>query len=102
MNPALRGVGDVFAVINDEKLPDDIRARVLPGLFRIAVESAAKQAFFTKQAIAGRPRSESEEKWASAKKTASRLALAVHGDPGADLKGWLDKKVRTASHLGTV
>jgi hypothetical protein len=28
----------------------------------------------------------------SVKKTVARLALAVHGDPSADLKGWLDAK----------
>jgi recombinational DNA repair ATPase RecF len=92
VNPALRAVNDIFALIKDDRLPDDIRARVLPGLCRVAVESAAKQAFYTKQSIVGRPRSESENAWMSAKKTASRLALAVHGDPSADLKGWLDAK----------
>ncbi|WP_242656927.1 AAA family ATPase [Mycobacterium lehmannii] len=92
VNPALRAVDDVFALIKDDRLPDDIRARVLPGLFRIAVESAARQAFYTKQYLAGRARAESEEVWASAKKTSSRLALAVHGDPGSDLTGWLDAK----------
>lgn len=92
VNPALRAVSDIFALIKDDRLPDEIRARVLPGLCRVAVESAAKQAFYTKQSIAGRSRSESEEAWNSAKKTVSRLALAVHGDPRADLKGWLDAK----------
>ena len=38
VNPALRAVDDVFALVKDERLPDDIRARVLPGLFRIAVD----------------------------------------------------------------
>ncbi|WP_101948000.1 AAA family ATPase [Mycobacterium sp. 3519A] len=90
VNPALRAVNDIFALIKDDRLPDDIRARVLPGLCRVAVESAAKQAFYTKQSIAGRPRADSENAWMSAKKTLSRLALAVHGDPSADLKGWLD------------
>ena len=42
VNPALRPVNDIFALINDDRLPDEIRARVLPGLFRMAVESAAK------------------------------------------------------------
>jgi recombinational DNA repair ATPase RecF len=92
VNPALRAVNDIFALIKDDRLPDEIRALVLPGLFRVAVESAAKQAFYTKQAIAGRPRPESEGAWTSAKKTVSRLALAVHGEPRADLKGWLDAK----------
>lgn len=92
LNPALRAVNDVYALIKDERLPDDIRARVLPGMFRIAVEAAAKQAFYTKQALAGRPRAEFEDDWTHAKKTGSKLALAVHGDASADLKSWLDAK----------
>jgi hypothetical protein len=92
INPALRQVNDIFALIKDDRLPDEIRARVLPGLFRMAVESAAQQAYYTKQSLAGRPRAESEEAWMSVKKTVARLALAVHGDPSADLKGWLDAK----------
>lgn len=58
----------------------------------MAVESAAQQAYYTKQSLAGRPRAESEQEWMSVKKTVARLALAVHGDPSADLKGWLDAK----------
>lgn len=92
VNPALRAVDDIFALIKDDRLPDDLRARVLPGLFRIAVESAARQAFYTKQSLTGRARSDAEGTWASAKKTSSRLALAVHDDPGGDLSGWLDAK----------
>ena len=92
INPALRQVNDIFALIKDDRLPDEIRARVLPGLFRVAVESAAQQAYYTKQSLAGRPRAEIEEAWMSVKKTVARLALAVHGDPSADLKGWLDAK----------
>jgi hypothetical protein len=92
INPALRQVKDIFALIGDDRLPDDIRARVMPGLFRMAVESAAQQAYYAKQSFAGRPRAEFEEAWMSVKKTIPRLALAVYGDPSADLKGWLDAK----------
>lgn len=44
VNPALRTVDDIFifALIKDDRLPDDIRVRVLSGPFRIAVESAAR------------------------------------------------------------
>jgi hypothetical protein len=89
VNPALRTVSDIFALIKDDRLPADVRARVLPGLFRTALEAAARQAYYTKQAVAGQARAESEKAWTSAKKTRPRLALAVHGDPSADLTGWL-------------
>ncbi|BBX66584.1 AAA family ATPase [Mycolicibacterium psychrotolerans] len=92
LNPALRQVSDIFALISDERLPDDIRARVLPGMFRTALESASKQTYFSRQALAGRPRSEFEDSWQSTKKTSPKLALAVRGDATADLKSWLNEK----------
>ena len=92
INPALRQVNDVFALMKDDRVPDDVKDRVAPGLFRMALESAAKQAYYTKQSLAGSLRSESESKWLSAKKTVTRLALVVHGDPTADLTSWLDGK----------
>jgi recombinational DNA repair ATPase RecF len=92
VNPALRQVDDIFALLKDERMPDDVKSRVAPGLFRMALESAAKQAYFTQQSLAGRPRIDSETAWLSAKKTATRLALVVCGDPAADLTHWLDSK----------
>lgn len=92
LNPALRQVDDIFALLSDKKLSDDIRARVLPGMFRTALESAAKQAYFSRQAVAGRTRAEVEHDWQASKKTATKLALAVRGDPQADLKAWLNEK----------
>lgn len=92
LNPALRQIDDIFALINDQGLPDGVRARVLPGMFRTALESAAKQAYFKRQALTGRSRTEFENDWQLTKKTASRLALAVRGDPNAELKTWLNEK----------
>ncbi|WP_029106755.1 AAA family ATPase [Mycobacterium sp. URHD0025] len=89
VNPARRQVDDIFALIKDTKMPDDIKRRAAPALFRMALESAAKQTFYAKQALAGRALAESEDTWASAKKTSSRLALAIHGDPTTDLTQWL-------------
>jgi hypothetical protein len=99
VNPAVRQVQDVFALIKDDRLADDIKARVLPGLARMALESAAKQAFYTKRALAGRPRSDAEAAWSSAKKTRARLALVVHDDPTADLTGWLDAQPQRGRSL---
>lgn len=92
VSPALRGIGDVFALLSDKGMPDDVKRRAAPGLFRIALEAAAKQAYYRRQGLAGRPRAESEERWADAKKTLTRVALAVHGDPSADLTGWRKSK----------
>lgn len=89
VNPALRQLGDIFALIKDANMPEDIKGRAAPALFRMALESAAKQTFYAKQALAGRSLAESEDKWLSAKKTSSRLALAIHGHSRADLTPWL-------------
>ncbi|MCA4725789.1 AAA family ATPase [Mycolicibacterium fortuitum] len=99
VNPALRQVGDIFALIKDTKMPEDIKGRAAPALFRMALESAAKQTFYAKQALAGRALTESEDKWASAKKTSSRLALAVHGDPQVDLTQWLKPERKRALRI---
>jgi hypothetical protein len=99
VNPARRAVSDVFAVVKDDGLPDDIRERVVPGLFRIAVEAAAKQAFYARASTAGKVRSDAEHAWSSAKKTSSRLALAVHGESSADLTSWLNAKPERRSTL---
>ena len=92
VNPAQRQVDDVFALLTDKNLTEEIRMRVMPGLFRLAVEAAAKQAYYTKCALAGDSRDESEKAWTSAMKTGQRLALAVHGDSKADITAWLDAK----------
>ncbi|MBP2454093.1 hypothetical protein [Mycolicibacterium lutetiense] len=96
VNPALRQVGDIFALIKDDKMPDDIKGRAAPALFRMALESAAKQTFYAKEALAGRALTESEDRWLSAKKTSNRLALAIHGDPQTDLTAWLKPERKRA------
>jgi recombinational DNA repair ATPase RecF len=92
VNPATRQVNDIFALVEDGRLSDDIKAKVLPGLFRVALESAARQAYFAKQSLAGRGRAEFEREWLAAKKTRPRLALTVLGDATADLSDWLSAK----------
>ncbi|MGV9803612.1 AAA family ATPase [Mycobacterium sp. NPDC003449] len=99
VNPALRHVGDIFALIKDDGMPDDIKLRAAPALFRMALEAAAKQAFYAKASLAGRPLTDSETVWQSAKKTSSRLALAVHGDPSTDLTPWLKPERKRALRI---
>lgn len=99
VNPALRHVGDIFALIKDDRMPDDIKRRAAPALFRMALESAAKQAFFAKESVAGQTLTDSEAAWLSTKKTSSRLALAVHGDPSIDLTPWLKPERRRALRI---
>ncbi|MCG7610764.1 MULTISPECIES: AAA family ATPase [Mycobacterium] len=91
-DPARRLVDDAFAMVQDNGLPDDIKGRVAPNLFRMALESAAKQAHYARQLSAGQSRVAAESQWQSAKKTRNRLALAVHGDEQADVTPWLNAR----------
>lgn len=88
-DPARRLIDDAFAMIQDDKLHDDVKGRVAPNLFRMALESAAKQAHYARQSMAGTQRTVAEEQWQAARTTRQRLALAVLGDAKADVSGWL-------------
>ncbi|MGW0157825.1 AAA family ATPase [Mycobacterium sp. NPDC003323] len=89
IDPARRLIGDAFAMIQDDKLHDDVKGRVAPNLFRMALESAAKQAHYARQSLAGTERTIAEEQWQAAKTTRQRLALAVLGDAKADVSSWI-------------
>ncbi|WP_020112763.1 AAA family ATPase [Rhodococcus sp. 114MFTsu3.1] len=89
LNQAKRYVDDAYALVRDENVPGDVKRRVAPGLFRLALESAAQQLFYATQHRAGESREDTEKRWGDVKKTRNRLALAVHGDADKDLGGWL-------------
>lgn len=89
LNQAKRYVSDVRALVRDEDVPDDVKRRVAPGLFRLALESAAQQQFYSAAYRAGEGRDETEKRWNDATTTKKRLLLAVHGDVDKDLGGWL-------------
>lgn len=89
IDPARRLIGDAFAMIQDDKLHDDVKGRVAPNLFRMALESAARQAHYARQSLAGTERTVAEEQWQAARTTRQRLALAVLGDAKADVSGWI-------------
>lgn len=86
--PARRYVQDVRALVSDTKLPDAAKLRVAPGLFRIAIEAAAKQVYFTQRNIAGEPQEETEHRWGEAKSASACVALALAGDREANISGW--------------
>jgi len=87
-SPAQRYIDDAAAVILDEDLDDMIKRKAAPGLFRMAVEAAAHQRFFTDRARAGAVYHESDAAWEQAKTTQQRVALAVTGTASSDLSGW--------------
>ena len=88
-NQATRYFNDVRALVLDEYVPDDVKRRVAPGLFRLALESAAQQVFYAKQHRAGESRLATEERWSAVHKTRNKIALAVYQDSERDLSQWL-------------
>ncbi|KUI34727.1 recombinase RecF [Mycobacterium sp. IS-1496] len=99
IDPARRLIDDVFAMIQDKNLADEVKGRVAPNLFRMALEAAARQSHYARQSIAGTARSVAEEQWQSAKTTRQRLALAVLGDEKADVTDWLGAHKRRLNVL---
>lgn len=91
LEPAQRFLEDAFAICHD-KVPADVRRRVIPGLCRTAVEAAARDVFMARRLSSGDPRAEVEEAWHATTRTRQRLALAVHDDPEFDLGPWRDAK----------
>lgn len=87
-SPAQRYIDDATAVILDEELDELVKRKAAPGLFRMAVEAAAHQRFFTDRARAGAHYHESDSMWEEAKTTQRRVALAVMGTPTGDVSGW--------------
>ncbi|WP_032375347.1 AAA family ATPase [Rhodococcoides fascians] len=88
LNQATRYVDDVRALVLDDNVPDDVKRRVAPGLFRFALESAAQQLFYARQHKAGESRVETEARWSGVKKTRNKIALAVYDDAEKNLSQW--------------
>lgn len=88
-NQTTRYFNDVRALVLDENVPEDVKRRVAPGLFRLALESAAQQVFYAKQHRAGESRLATEERWSAVHKTRNMIALAVHQNSERDLSQWL-------------
>jgi ABC-type lipoprotein export system ATPase subunit len=90
--PAHRYITDSMALILDEHLDDMVKRKAAPGLFRMAVEAAAHQRFFTDRARAGAAYHESDAAWEDAKTTQQRVALAVTGAGSNDLAAWKSRR----------
>lgn len=87
-SPAQRYIEDATALILDDQLDALVKRKAAPGLFRMAVEAAAHQRFFSERARAGAVYHESESTWEGARTTRQRIALAVTGTASGDISGW--------------
>ncbi len=91
-NPALRYVSDAEAIVRDDRVDDVVTRKAAPGLFRMAIEAAAHQRYFTDRAREGAAYQETEGAWEAAKTAQRRVALAVTGDADRDISGWKSRR----------
>ncbi|WP_111765334.1 AAA family ATPase [Nakamurella deserti] len=89
-DPASRYLDEAWAVARDENVPTTIKDKITPGLCRMALESAARDVFMSNAFSQGLSRVDVESRWQDAKRTAERVALALHGDRKASIDGWVD------------
>ena len=99
-DPATRYLADAFAMVGDTDLPAETVRRALPGLLRMAVESAARDRFFSQALKDGATLADVEKTWSGAKKTGPRVSLALYGEPRV-LDTWLSMPHRKEG-LGVV
>lgn len=90
-DPAQRDLDDAHALAWDRYVDPAILRRVLPGLCRSAVVTAARDAWFAHAQCSGIERRRVEETWAAANTQGKRLALALHGDADRSVDGWRNK-----------
>lgn len=79
-DPAGRYLSDAYALTRDEAVTADALSRTLPGLLRMAVESAAQERFYGMRLSQGASLHDVDWEWNDAHTTGQRVSLAVHGE----------------------
>ncbi|OYO16409.1 hypothetical protein CGZ94_04295 [Enemella evansiae] len=101
-DPARVYVAEAGALLKDRRLPDRLKERVAGGLFRMAIEAAARDRWFILGRKVGLGRIEVEQRWDARRTTADRVALALGMD---DCFAWYDtgphrRRAITAANRG--
>ena len=101
LHPAQRYVDDAYALATDDDLPDEVKSRVIPGLCRMALETAAHEKYTARSYAQGIDRSDVEATWNSTRRLRPRLGLALYGDADKSIDGWLagGGRRKTALHV---
>lgn len=92
-DPTTRYLSDADALCRDDKVPPETLRRTLPGLLRMAIESAARDRFYAARLTRGDSLPDVETAWNSAHGTSQRVSLATYDDVRA-LDGWLRTQSR--------
>ncbi|WP_375426066.1 AAA family ATPase [uncultured Friedmanniella sp.] len=86
--PTERYLQDAHALLKELKMSDAVKRRVLPGVLRRAVETAAWERYSGQRLKAGVQLDVVEAAWDAADRTRERLELAL----GASLQPWLERE----------
>ncbi len=99
LTPVERQLKDAYDLCADDALPEDVAARVVPGLCRLAVEAAFTEAARRTQLRAGKRHIDVEAQIEAADKLSKKAALAMFGDAsrGGDVLPRLDNWQRAAA-----
>lgn len=81
-DPAQRALDDAFAIVKSEDLPESIRARVVPGLCRTAIEAACADVVRRRRLDRGERHADVERLLLAQHKLGTWLALALFDDDG--------------------
>lgn len=82
-DPTVRYLNDAHGLITEwrhQRLSEDDLRRTLPGLYRFAIESAAKDRYFAIQLAKGASIHGLEARWSATHTTRNRVLLAIFGD----------------------
>lgn len=101
-DPPVRYLKDAHGLIKEwhnGRLSEEDLRRTLPGLFRFAIEAAAKDRFFGTQLAAGRTIHELDAVWSQTHNTRKRVLLALFGEepPEHVAQSWISGPYRPSA-----
>ena len=82
LEPVARNIDDARALVNSRDVPDDLVARVVPGLCRTAIEAASVEAIRRRWLASSVPHAEVEQRLADIMATVPLVATALFDDAG--------------------
>lgn len=101
-DPTVRYLKDAHGLIKEwraERLIEDDLRKTLPGLYRFAIESAAKDRYFATRLASGASIHDLESRWSGTHNTRKRVLLAIFGDepPEHLAQSWISGPYRPAA-----
>lgn len=98
-DPTVRYLNDAHGLIKEwqhERLTEDDLRKTLPGLYRFAIESAAKDRYFASHLATGASIHDLESTWSGTHNTRKRVLLAIFGEepPEHIAQSWISGSYR--------